>query len=157
MPNSDLVVVGSDHAGWPLKEVLVGYLRDRGLRVDDVGPEDRAPVDYPDIAAAVGKKVACGAARRGILICGTGLGMAIAANKIHGVRACPCHDPYTARMSRSHNDCNILVLGGRTLSPLAAQEIVDVWLETPFEGGRHQKRLEKISRLESQSNKGDAE
>ncbi len=157
MPNSDLVVVGSDHAGWPLKEVLVGYLRDRGIQVNDVGPENRAPVDYPDIAAVVGKKVACGAARRGILICGTGLGMAIAANKIPGVRACSCHDPYTARMSRAHNDCNILVLGGRTLSPLAAQEIVDVWLETPFEGGRHQNRLEKISRLERQFNKGDAE
>jgi ribose 5-phosphate isomerase B len=156
MSNPDLIVIGSDHAGWPLKEVLVGYLRERGFRVEEVGPRDRTAVDYPDVAVVVGRKVASGEVPRGILICGTGLGMSIAANKVPGVRACLCYDTYMARMSRAHNDCNILVLGGRVVSPLAAQEILSVWLETDFDGGRHQNRLDKITRIEHETNKGDA-
>ncbi len=142
------IVIGSDHAGFELREDLRTYLREQNVEVEDLGVPSEAPADYPDIGAVVAEKVARGEFERGILICGSGIGMSIVANRFAGVRAALCHDLYTARMSREHNDANVLVLGGRVTGKGLAREILKVWLESRFQGGNHQRRLEKIKSLE---------
>jgi ribose 5-phosphate isomerase B len=141
---------GSDHAGYELKERLKKAVSEAGHDVVDFGTDSTESVDYPDYAAAVGRAVAAGDAEFGILVCGTGLGMEIAANKIPGVRAASCSNLYEAAMARRHNDANVLCLGSRILAPEYAEAIVRVFLEERFEGGRHQKRIDKIARLEGQ-------
>jgi ribose 5-phosphate isomerase B len=142
------VVIGSDHAGYELKEQIKVVLEERGCTIIDVGAESLASVDYPDFGIKAATLVARGEVDRGVLICGTGIGMSIIANKVKGVRASLVYDLYTAIQSRKHLDANILVLGGRVTGKDLAAEIVRVWLDTPFEGGRHQKRIEKIERYE---------
>lgn len=148
--------LGSDHAGFELKENLRVSLAERKIEVVDLGAYNEEPVDYPDVAASVAQKVTRAEIDRGILICGSGLGMAMVANRFPGVRAALCHDLYTARMSREHNDANVLVLGGRLIGKGLAGEILKVWLETEFQGGRHQRRLEKITALEEKLLRGPA-
>ena len=140
--------IGSDHRGYHLKEQIIAMLRSMGHDVDDEGASGSESVDYPDFAALVAKKVSQGAAERGVLICGTGIGMAIAANKFPGVRAAPCSDEVTAEISRRHNNLNVLCLSADMLSPRTVERMVDVWINTPFEGGRHERRVEKIHLLE---------
>ncbi|MGZ3607096.1 MAG: ribose 5-phosphate isomerase B [Syntrophales bacterium] len=139
------IIIGSDHAGFPLKEVVKQYLAEMGYAVTDAGTDSPANVDYPDFAARVAQRVSAGEFDRGILVCGSGVGMSIVANKFPGVRAALCLDEETARMGRLHNDANILVLAGRRTEEEAAKAIVRLWLNTEFEGGRHQRRLDKIS------------
>ncbi len=135
------IAIGSDHAGFGLKETIKTYLQENGFDVDDVGTHSRESVDYPDFAFKVAKKVASGNVERGILICGSGIGMAMAANRIKGVRAVNAMEPFTARMSRRHNDSNVLCLGERFIGKDMALEILKVWLKETFEGGRHSRRL----------------
>lgn len=142
------IYVGSDHAGYALKERIKRTLLDLGYEVVDAGTHSEEPVDYPDYAARVAQAVAAGDASFGILVCGTGLGMEIAANKVPGVRAVAVSDPEMARMARRHNDANILALPGRYIDESRAAEVVKAFLETPFEGGRHQRRIDKISLIE---------
>lgn len=142
------VALGADHAGVHLKDAVRSLLESRGIEVQDFGTVDETSVDYPDYAARVGRAVAGGAADRGILACGTGLGMAIAANKIDGVRAAPVVDLESAHLSREHNDANVLALGARVTTADMALKIVATFLDTPFAGGRHQRRLDKIAALE---------
>lgn len=139
--------VGADHAGFQLKEQVKDLLASRGHEVTDVGTHGEESVDYPDFAGLVGRAVVSGAADAGILVCGTGLGMAIAANKVPGVRAIQASDPEMARMSRLHNDANVLTLPGRYIDVERAAEVVDAFLGTAFEGGRHQRRVDKIDTL----------
>ncbi|POB09761.1 ribose 5-phosphate isomerase B [Sulfobacillus sp. hq2] len=139
------IAVGADHAGWPLKEILVNHLIDQGWDVEDFGTFGPDSVDYPDYA---NKVVAAGDVERGLLICGSGLGMAIVANKTAGVRAAVANDVVSARLSRQHNDANVLTMGGRLIAPELAQEVLDVWLTTAFDGGRHIRRLQKIEQIE---------
>ena len=136
--------IGSDHAAWHLKEEIVGILAGEGYPVRDYSLDSPAPVDYPDVANRLAADVAMGKIGRGILICGTGLGMAIAANRHPGVRATPCYDSFTARMSREHNNSNVLVIGGRVTGPELVFEIVRIWLAARFQRGRHARRLAKI-------------
>lgn len=143
------ISIGSDHAGFDLKEKLETYLVDSGHSVVDVGTHSAESVDYPGFAAAVGRAVASGEADSGVLVCGSGVGVAIAANKIDGVRAANVVDPETARMSRMHNDANVVTVGARSISEDVAREIVDAFLSAEFEGGRHQRRVDAISALES--------
>ncbi|MBN1808541.1 MAG: ribose 5-phosphate isomerase B [Planctomycetes bacterium] len=149
------IAVGSDHAGFELKKALVEYLGSTCHHVEDMGTGSGESVDYPDFAAVVGKAVAGGSADRGVLVCGTGIGMAISANKIRGVRAANCTDEYSAEMSRRHNDANILTLGSRVVTPEIGVRILKVWLGTEFEGGRHAKRVRKITGLENQNRHPD--
>lgn len=142
------IAIGADHAGFPLKEHLKATLRKLGHQVDDMGTHSEASVDYPPICAAVGRAVVAGTADRGIVLGGSGQGEQIAANKVRGVRAALCHDLYTARMSRQHNDANVLSMGGRIVAFGLADEIVALWLNTEYEGGRHQKRLDQIAEIE---------
>jgi ribose 5-phosphate isomerase B len=143
-----VIALGADHAGFVLKEDLKAWLVQRGHRVLDFGTNSLESVDYPDFARRVADAVREGAAARGVLVCGTGIGMAMAANKVPGVRAAVCADAHTARMSREHNDANVLSLGARLIEPAAALEVLDAWLSTEFAGGRHARRLEKIVALE---------
>jgi ribose 5-phosphate isomerase B len=143
-----VVAVGADHAGFALKETVKGWLVARGVRVHDFGTHSGESVDYPDYAAAVARAVASGVAGRGVLVCGTGIGMAIAANKVAGIRAAQCGDVESARLSREHNDANVLTLGARTTPPGTALAILGAWLETEFHGGRHARRIEKVEGLE---------
>ena len=145
------IAVGSDHAAVTMKDGIAQYLRGAGADVDDVGTAGTDSVDYPDFARLVGDKVAGGQARLGILLCGTGIGVAISANKIPGIRAAVCHDVTTARLAREHNDANVLCIGARTTGATVAMDIVRTFLEAQFEGGRHQRRLDKITELESRS------
>ena len=145
---STAIVIGCDHAAFEMKEKLKAYLLQRGESVEDVGPHSADSVDYPDYGKKVAQMVSNGRFTRGILLCGTGLGMSMVANRFPGVRAALCHDLFGATMSRRHNDANILVLGGRVTGETLAEEIVKVWLETPFEGGRHQKRLDLFNRID---------
>lgn len=144
------ISIGADHRGVPLKQQLVPWLKSQGFEVVDEGPSATTSVDYPDYAAKVAQKVSNGQADRGILICATGVGMCITANKVHGVRATTVPDEYVARLSRQHNDVNVICLSGDRLDEPTAQRIVDTWLETEFEGGRHAIRVEKIAQLEHQ-------
>jgi ribose 5-phosphate isomerase B len=143
------IAIGADHAGYALKQHLVGTLRQLGHTVEDFGTMTEEPVDYPDICAAVGRAVVRGQADRGIVVGGSGQGEQIAANKVQGVRAALCNDLYTTRMSRLHNDANVLAIGGRIVATGLADEIATLWLETPFEGGRHQRRVDQIAAIEN--------
>ena len=142
------IAIGCDHRGYDVKTKLVELVAKLGHEVVDVGSFSPDSCDYPDIAAAVARKVSSGEAERGILLCGSGIGMCIAANKIPGIRAAPCHDDLTAEMSRRHNDLNVLCLSADMLGERLIDRLVEVWLNTPFEGGRHSRRLEKITELE---------
>lgn len=144
-----MIVIGSDHGGLELKSVLIEALRQRGLDPRDMGTDNGDSVDYPDFAEKVAGAVSRGEAACGVLICGTGIGMSIVANKFPGVRAALVTDEYMARMAKEHNNANILVLGGRVLDALTASRIVGIWLDTNYEGGRHQRRLDKIASLEA--------
>jgi len=146
------IAIGSDHAGFGLKEEVLGLLKGRNIDIVDCGTNSVESVDYPDFGARVSELVSSGEVDRGILICGTGLGMSMVANKYPGVRAALCNDLFSAKMSRLHNDANILVLGGRVIGKDLAAEIVKVWLTTPFEGERHLKRLQKIKNIEEKLN-----
>ncbi len=143
------VAIGADHGGFDLKEALKPALREWGYEVDDVGTTSRDPVDYPDTAVAVARRVATGAAALGIAIDAAGLGSCMAANKIRGVRAATCHDETTVRNSREHNNANVLVLGSRVVNAGHARRLVRIWLATPFAGGRHEQRVRKIDALDS--------
>jgi ribose 5-phosphate isomerase B len=143
-----MIALGADHAGWQLKEEIKAWLLGRNLEVTDLGTHSPDPVDYPDYAAQVAETVASGKAARGILVCGTGIGTAMTANKVPGVRAAFCPDLFTARTSREHNDANVLTLGGRLTGTELALEIVEMWLRSEFQGGRHSRRLGKITELE---------
>jgi len=138
------IVIGSDHAAFPLKETIKQYLENQGFEVEDVGTNNENSVNYPDFGKRVASAVSTGRFQRGILLCGTGLGMSMVANRHAHVRAALCHDIFGARMSRLHNDANILVLGGRVTGETLALEIVKTWLDTDFEGGRHQSRLDQF-------------
>ena len=142
------VVLAADHAGYDLKESLKKFLLEAGYEVRDLGTDSTQPVDYPDFASAAAQAVASGAAWRGIVVDGAGIGSAMAANKVPGARAALCYDATTARNSREHNDANILTLGSRMLTTDQAGEIVRLWLETEFAGGRHQRRIDKIVAIE---------
>lgn len=142
--NKTPVIIGCDHAAYALKERVKAFLLAAGYPVEDVGAHGEASVDYPDFAVQVAGKVSSGKFKRGILICGTGIGMSMVANRFPHVRAALCNDLFCAGMSRRHNDSNILTMGGRVIGEALALEVVKVWLETPFEGGRHQLRLKKF-------------
>ncbi len=142
------VAIGSDHAGFPLKERIKEHLLERGCEVLDFGTTSKESTHYPIFAKEVALAVQRGEAERGVLVCGTGIGMCITANKFRGVRAALCLNEYMARMSRLHNDANVLCLGDRVIGEELAISIVDAWLETPFEGGRHAKRVELIREIE---------
>jgi len=139
-----VIVLASDHAGLDLKRHLAERLAAGGEAVDDLGVHGPASADYPDQAHALAEAVAVGRAERGILVCGTGIGMSMSANRHPGVRAALCHDAYTAEMARRHNDANVLCLGSRVTGPGVAEQVVDIFLTTPFEGGRHARRVGKI-------------
>ncbi|MDD2852940.1 MAG: ribose 5-phosphate isomerase B [Desulfuromonadaceae bacterium] len=143
-----MIIIGSDHGGLALKKTLHSYLRRRDCGVTDAGTDNDASVDYPDFGQKVAEAVVSGTAELGILICGTGIGMSIAANKIPGIRAALVTDVFMARMAKEHNNANILVLGGRVLDEQKACDLVGAWLDATFEGGRHQARLDKITALE---------
>ncbi len=149
------VAIGADHAGFILKEHLKQTLERLGHQVDDHGTTSEAPVDYPPICLAVGRAVASGTADRGIVLGGSGQGEQMAANKVRGVRAALCNDLFTARLSREHNDANVLSMGGRIVAFGLADEILELWLSTPFAGGRHQRRVDQISEVEG-SQKAEA-
>lgn len=138
------IAIANDHAGCDLKVLLASRARELGHTVVDVGPEGSGPVDYPDYAHRVARMVAGGEVHRGVLVCGTGIGMSIAANRHPGVRAALCHDAFTAEAARRHNDANVLCLGGRTTGPGVAVQILEVFLATSFDGGRHQRRVHRI-------------
>ncbi len=143
-----MIALGSDHGGFELKESLKELLKGRGVDVVDCGTDNGNSVDYPDFGEKVARKVSSGEVEKGILICGTGIGMSIVANKYPGVRAALVTDPFMAQMAKEHNNANILVLGGRVLDTDSARKMVSIWLDATFEGGRHQGRLDKITALE---------
>jgi ribose 5-phosphate isomerase B len=144
------IAVGTDHRGFLLRGRVVDLLQRLGHEVEDLGTYNEEAVDYPDVAARVARKVSHGEVERGILVCGTGLGMCIAANKFPSVRAAPCHDDLTAEMSRRHNDSNVLCLSADLLGERLIDRMIELWLSTPFEGGRHARRVEKITALENE-------
>lgn len=144
------IAIGSDHAGFELKESVRRYLASHGYVVEDCGVHSEQPADYPDSAEKVAVRVSSHAVDRGVLICGTGLGMAIAANKVTGVRAATCNNTLLARLAGEHNDANILTMGGRIVSEAEAQRILDAWLGAAFAGGRHQERVQKITKIEEE-------
>lgn len=147
------MVIASDHGGLELKDAIKQCLESRGLSVRDFGTDNGDSVDYPDFGEKVARAVSSGEAERGILICGTGIGMSIVANKFPGVRAALVNDPFTARMAKEHNNANVLVMGGRVITPEIACRLVEIWLDSEFEGDRHQRRLDKISRIEDEVRK----
>lgn len=147
------IAIGSDHGGFYLKEKIIQYLEENQIQYKDFGTMDAESVDYPDFALPVAEAVAQGQFDRGILVCGTGIGIGIAANKVPGIRAALCHDVFSAKASREHNDANILTLGERVVGPGLALEIVKAWLETDFAGGRHQRRVDKIKDIEKKYSK----
>ena len=147
-----MIAVGSDHGGLELKQAICKFLQDRGLEFSDFGTNDGSSVDYPDFGVKVAKAVASGDCALGVLICGTGIGMSIAANKVDGIRAALVHDPFTAQMAKEHNNANVLVLGGRVLSIEQGCDLVKIWLDSNFESGRHQNRLDKIHQIETDPN-----
>lgn len=142
------IAMGSDHAGYALKVELGSFLRDEGHEVLDCGTDSEEPVDYPAFCAAAARAVAEGRADRGIVLGASGQGEQIVANKIDGIRASLCHDLYTARLARAHNDANVLSMGARVIASAYAKEVAALWLATPFDGGRHERRIEQIARIE---------
>jgi ribose 5-phosphate isomerase B len=147
-PVKPRIAIGSDHAGFSVKESIKKYLETAGYAVDDQGTSSEESVDYPDYGKAVGERVAAKQDDLGIVVCGSGIGISIAANKVPGIRAALAHDVLTARLAREHNDANVLALGGRIVTPDAAIQMVQTFLNTPFTGGRHQLRLDKIAQIE---------
>jgi RpiB/LacA/LacB family sugar-phosphate isomerase len=147
------IAIASDHAGREMKEDLKDYLQTIGVEVVDMGVNDDKSVDYPDYGIPLAERVSKGEVPRGVLVCGTGIGMSILANKFRGVRAALVNDVYTARMAKEHNDANILVIGGRIVGKGLAREMLRTWIDARFEGGRHQVRLDKIAELEKKNNK----
>jgi ribose 5-phosphate isomerase B len=145
-----MIAIGSDHGGFALKQEIMKHLEERKLEYIDFGTYSSDSCDYPQYGAAVGRAVASGSCERGILICGTGIGISISANKIHGVRAALCGDCFSAEMTRRHNDANIVALGARVVGPGLALKIVDTFLDTEFEGGRHARRIEQMMALEEE-------
>jgi ribose 5-phosphate isomerase B len=143
------IAIGSDHGGLDLKEAVISVLRELNLEFEDMGTHERSSCDYPDYAEKVAVAVASGAFEQGILICGTGIGMSIAANKVPGIRAALCNEIFSARMARNHNDANILCIGARVVGPGVAQEIVKAYFTSGFEGGRHAGRVAKINALDT--------
>lgn len=141
------IAIGSDHGGFELKNEIKAHLEGKGFEVQDFGTYTNESVDYPDIAEAVCRPVARGEFKFGVLVCGTGIGISIAANKIDGIRAALCSDPYSAEKAKQHNDANIITLGGRVTGVDLAKTIVDAYVNASFEGGRHQKRVDKIMKL----------
>ncbi len=148
MAESTKIALASDHAGFELKEKVREYLRSKGVQVEDLGPPALSPVDYPDYAERVAERVAARQVDFGMLVCGTGLGMMLAANKVPGIRAITCNDTLSAHFARAHNDGNVLTMGGRLLDEATMRKVVDTWLGTPFEGGRHARRVEKIGAID---------
>jgi ribose 5-phosphate isomerase B len=140
-----MIAIGSDHAGFKLKEVIKEYLKEKGLEFKDYGTFSKSRVDYPEYGEKVAKVVSKGECKKGLLFCGSGVGISIAANKVKGIRAIVCSEPYSAKLSRLHNDTNIL--GARVVGVELAKMIIEMWLETPFEGGRHLKRIEMIEKI----------
>ena len=149
-----MMLLASDHGGLELKAAIRNYLGTQGIEVRDLGTMNGDSVDYPDYAEKVARAISSGKADRGILVCGTGIGMSIVANKFPGVRAALISDEFSARMSKEHNNANIIVMGGRILEPERALAMLRIWLETPFEGGRHQRRLDKIAQIEAEVRRG---
>lgn len=144
-----MIAIGSDHGGFALKQEIMAYLKEKGIAYEDFGTYSEASCDYPDIAEKTCTAILDGRCEKGILICGTGIGISMAANKIKGIRAALCTDYYAAKYTRLHNDANVICLGGRTTGPGSACELVEVFLNTPFEGGRHQRRVDKMMALET--------
>jgi ribose 5-phosphate isomerase B len=144
------LAIGADHAGFATKELIKKYLTEAGYNVDDVGTRSEESVDYPDFAREVAERVAAGKSDLGVLVCGTGIGMSMAANKVPGIRAAVAHDVMTAHLAREHNDANVLTLGGRVVDGQTALAIVREFLNTEFAGGRHQRRVNKISELDKE-------
>jgi len=149
------IVIASDHAGYELKENIKECLKANGISVEDLGPDNSDRVDYPDYGTKIAKAVSDDENLNGIVICGTGIGMSIVVNRFPKVRGTLCADVYTAKLCRQHNDSNVLILGGRVVGKGLAYEIVNTWLETPFEGGRHSDRLKKIDHIENMLTKGE--
>ena len=146
--NGDILAIGCDHGGFELKNVIIDHLKERGIEVKDFGTFDGASVDYPEIALKVCGSVTSGEAKRGILVCGTGIGMSMAANKVKGIRAAVCTEHFSAKYTRLHNDANIMCLGGRVIGPGVACELADLFVDTEFEGGRHQRRVDMVMAIE---------
>ena len=142
------IAIASDHGGFELKETVIAHLLNDGWEIDDLGPNNEDSVDYPDYGIKLAEIIAKKKVERGIVICGTGVGMSIVVNRFPGIRGTLCSDIYTAKMCRKHNDSNILIMGGRVIGRGLASEIVDTWLNTAFEGGRHQRRLDKINEID---------
>jgi ribose 5-phosphate isomerase B len=152
--NVMLILIGSDHIGYALKENLKAYLLELGYTVGDVGvPDDAAPVDYPDVAVTLAERIAAGETDRGILICGTGIGMAITANKVPGVRAACCHDPYSAERARKSNDAQVITMGSQIVAPTLARLLLDHWLASEFAGGRSAPKVKKINQVDDKYRK----
>lgn len=148
----ELIGIASDHGGFDLKENIISFLSELGYELSDMGPENSDSVDYPDYGIKIAQAITKNKVSRGIVICGTGIGMSIVVNRFSGIRGALCSDIFTAKLSREHNDSNILIMGGRVVDHNLAKEIVRVWLNTRFEGGRHLKRLDKISKLDKSIN-----
>lgn len=146
-----MYAIGSDHGGYALKQEIMKHLKERGIEYRDYGTFSTDSCDYPDYGEAVGRAVASGECERGIVVCGTGIGISIAANKVHGVRCALCGDCFSAQMAREHNDANVLALGARVLGPGLALKIVDTFLDAEFQGGRHARRVAKITALEDKA------
>ena len=142
------IAIASDHGGFELKETVIAHLLNDGWEIDDLGPSNESSVDYPDYGIKLAEIITNKKVERGIIICGTGVGMSIVVNRFPGIRGTLCSDVYTAKMCRKHNDSNILIMGGRVIGEGLASEIVDTWLNTTFEGGRHQRRLDKINKID---------
>ena len=150
------IAIASDHAGYDLKRILITFLLQEGREIEDLGPINSESVDYPDYGIKLAQTIVDGKVGKGILVCGTGVGMSITVNRFPEIRGALCSDLYTAKLCREHNDSNVLVLAGRVIGIGLAQEIVRTWLNTPFEGGRHQRRLDKIEQIDLQiKNKGE--
>ena len=145
----DILAIGCDHGGFELKKEIMKHLDETGIKYTDFGSFDAASVDYPEIALKVATEVANGNHKLGLLICGTGIGMSLAANKVKGIRAAACSETFSAKYTRMHNDSNILCLGGRVIGPAIANDMVDLFINTPFEGGRHARRVEAVMKIEN--------
>jgi len=145
------IAIGSDHLGLELKNIIRDFLKEREIEVNDFGTMSKEPIDYPDIAKKVAKAVAKGDCERGILICGTGIGMAIAANKVKGIRAAVCHDLYSAERSRKSNNAQIMAIGALIIGPELAKKLVEVWLNSEFQGGRSERKVKKIMEIEAEN------
>ena len=144
-----MISIGCDHGGFELKNIIIEHLKNRGIEVKDCGTYTPDSVDNPEIALKVTADITSGASEKGILVCGTGIGMSIAANKVHGIRAAVCTDHFSTKFTRLHNDTNVLCLGGRVVGPGVALELVDLFIDTEFEGGRHQRRVDMVMDIEN--------